>query len=75
MPCDHEMAIRDRHRYNPSVEPDHARFPSGAQIPHPHRGIEAAADHDQAPVQLPDGHRPNHVGVAAERIVKRRTRS
>lgn len=37
---------------------------TGGQIPHPHRRIPAAADHDRAPVQLADGHRRNPTGVA-----------
>ena len=48
-------------------------FPAGGQVPHPHRRIPAAADHDRAAVQLTDGHRGDPAGVAGERVAERVT--
>jgi len=47
----------------------HTRIPAGVQVPHPHRRILAAADHDQAPVELADGHRPDPLGVAGKGFI------
>ena len=71
MPCDHGIVLGLRHGENRDTEPDLTDRATGAQIPYPHSGIEAAADGDRAPVQLADGHRPNRVGVAGERLTGR----
>ena len=41
---------------------------AGGQVPHPHRAVVGAGDHDRAAVQLGHRHRPHPVGVAGERV-------
>ena len=53
------VQLPDRHRFHPAAVAGErvADGVAGGRIPHSHRLVVAAGDHDGAPVQLPDRHR------------------